>query len=69
MAVTKRGKSFREMEPTADLASRQDVTRNNDIEANKALSGGRDLGRPFVPGITSTQGKGLRRKGRRGRSR
>jgi hypothetical protein len=67
----KRGKSFREMMPK--VSTLVDPMHTNDqaveFKSNKALSGGRDLSRPLVPGSTARLGAGLRRKGRKAQAR
>lgn len=67
----KRGQSFREMMPKETNLVDPMHTNPQAVEfkSNKALSGGRDLSRPLVPGSTARLGAGLRRKGRRGRTR
>jgi hypothetical protein len=67
----KRSKSFRESMPKETNLVDNMHTGPQAVEfaSNKALSGGRDLSRPLVPGSTARLGAGLRRKGRRGRTR
>jgi hypothetical protein len=70
MPAVKRSQSFRDSMPkeTNLVDNMHTGPQAVEFNSNKNLSGGRDLARPLVPGITKgagTQG----RKGRKGRSR
>lgn len=69
--VRKRGQTFRDVRPEEkNLVDNMHRGKQAvEFESNKALSGGRNLDRALVPGSTSKIGAGLRRRGRRGRTR